>query len=239
MKRQILAIFTILSLAGCGKSDPKTSAKPKVPDLKITAENQRSLFPFAVGNTWSYAIEIVSEGKDRPKETRTGEIQYKVVRVSNDSSDSVRATLAVMQDGKQQDEQEWSCESKGIFQLSSKSSKTPYSPKQPVIRFPVKDQDEFKWEGTGITPIGKQGKMVYAFKNDGIQKNVDTEMESMPALFMQSAGTFKASDGTAGQLVSNSWFSPGVGLIRYRQVIGLKGVNSAITLRLKSYNVKK
>ncbi|MEI7986461.1 MAG: hypothetical protein WCI55_12615 [Armatimonadota bacterium] len=239
MKPQLLAIIAIFSLAGCGKPDPKTSAKPALPDIKITAENQRTLFPFAVGNTWTYAIEIVSEGKDRPKETRTGEIQYKVTKVSNDSGDSVRATLAVMQDGKQQDEQDWSCDSKGIFQLSSKSSKTPYSPKQPVIRFPVKDQDEFKWEGTGITPIGKQGKMEYAFKNDGIQKNVDTEMESMPALFMQSAGKFMSSDGTAGQLVSNSWFSPGVGLIRYRQVIGLKGMNSAITLRLKSYNVKK
>jgi hypothetical protein len=239
MKPQLLAIIPILALAGCGKSDPKQSKKAEPPAPKITAQNQRSLFPFSEGNSWNYDLEIVTEGKDRQKETRTGEIQYKVSKVTKGSDDSIRATLSVKEGGKVLDEQEWSIESNGIFQYSSKSVKTPFTPKQPVIRFPVKDQDEFKWEGTGMTPIGKPGKMKYAFKNDGIQKNVDTEMGSMPGLFMQSAGTFQASDGIAGELITNSWFSPGVGLIRYRQVIGLKGVNSAITLRLKSYNVKK
>ena len=81
--------------------------------------------------------------------------------------------------------------------------------------------------------------MKYKYKNDGIQQNVDTEQGSMSALFMQTEGSFKTSDAIDGKLIVNSWFTPGVGLIRFRQVVQVKTVTSSITLRLKSYNVKK
>jgi hypothetical protein len=239
MKILPLAVLPVLTLVCCSKPEPKPAAKSETLETLINATNEKSLFPFAVGNSWNYALEITAEAADRPKRSMAGEIQYKVTKVVKESGDSVRATIAVLQDGVQKDEQDWSCDNKGIFQVSMKSSKVPFVSKQPVIRFPVKAQDAFRWEGSGITPVGKPGTMKYAFKNDGFQENVDTEMGSMGAVFMQSAGTFKANDGTDGQLVVNSWFSPGVGLIRYRQVVGVKGVNSSITLRLKSYNVKK
>lgn len=240
MKTQSLLIILGLTLVGCGKSDPKlANAKPTTPVVTVTSENQRTLFPFAVGNSWNFAIEIQTQAANRPKESVSGEVQYKVTKTIPVANDGVKATIAVMQDGKKIDEQDWICDSKGIFQISMKSSNSVFTPRQPVIRFPVKDQDEFRWEGTGVTPIGKPGSMKYAFKNDGVQPNVDTDMGTMGALFMQTGGSFKTNEGVIGNLVVNSWFSPGVGLIRYRQVISAKGVNSSLTLRLKSYNVKK
>ena len=243
MKSQTLMIVAGLSIIGCGKgsspgADPKQSLARAPEGAPVTPQNERTLFPFAEGNVWTYAIEIKTQIAGKPEQNATGEIQYKITSVVKNSPDSVRATLAIMQNGKQTDVQEWGCDSKGIFQLSMKSSKTPYSPKQPVIRFPVKDQDAFRWEGTGLTPIGKPGSMRYAFKNDGTLP-ADTEMGQMNAVFMESGGSFKTSDGIIGQIIVNSWFTPGVGLVRYKQEIGLKGGKSSITLRLKSYNVKK
>ena len=239
MKSQALMIVVGLALIGCGNSgSPSTAKAPEVAQVKVTPQNQLSLFPLEVGNTWTYVMEVVAQSATAPKQSLTAEIQYKIIKVTKDSADSAHATLAVMQDGKQQDEQEWGYDSKGLYQLSMKAAKTPFTPKQPVIKFPPKEGGTFKWEGSGLTPIGKPGTMRYAYKNDGNQ-NVDTEMGQMNALFMQTGGSFKATGGIQGQLIVNSWFSPGVGLVRYRQVVYVKGANSSITLRLKSYTVKK
>jgi hypothetical protein len=240
MKQYVILGTIGLTIVGCGSSGSKpTDTKREAPDVKLSVQNQRSLFPLEVGNSWTYALEVVAQTANQPKQTRTAEVQYKVTKVSKESSDSTKATLGIFQDGKLQDEQEWSCDNKGIFQISMKAAKVPYIPKQPAIRFPLKDQDEFRWEGTGLTPIGKQGSMKTAFKNDGIQKNVDTDMGPMSALFMQNGGSFKTTDGIVGNQVVNSWFTPGVGLVRFRQVLQLKNGSSSIILRLKSYNVKK
>ncbi len=231
-------LFGLMTI-GCGSSNAKpVQNSPEVREVKVSAENQQSLFPFVEGNTWSFATEVVAESTNRPKQIMSGILEYKVAKVIQDSPTSKRAIIEVSSDGKKQDEQEWSSDEKGIFQISMKSPRVPFLPKQPVVRFPVKDQDTYRWEGTGLTPLGKQGSMRYAYKNDGMQ-TVDTEMGQMNGMFLQTGGTFKATDGTVGQLIVNAWFSPGVGLVRYKQEIQVKGGKSAITLRLKSYNVKK
>ena len=237
-------LFTVLGLAlvGCGNSG-NSGAKPvakssEVVEVKVTPQNQLSLFPLVEGNSWTYVMEVSAESVNQPKQSLKTELQYKVTKLTKDSADSARATLAVMQDGKQQDEQEWGYDKNGIYQISAKASKIEFSPKQPVIRFPVKDQDTFKWNGTGQTPVGKLGTMRFAYKEDGMQ-TVDTEMGQMSAFFVQSGGTFIVNKGIQGQVVMNSWYTPGIGLVRFRQVIYVKGANSSITLRLKSYNVKK
>ena len=239
MKSQSLIIVFGIALVGCGNSGPKPVAKtPDVAEVKVTPQNQLTLFPLVEGNSWTYVMEVSAESVNQPKQTLKAEIVYKVTKVTKNSADSAKVTLSVMQDGKMQDEQEWGYDSKGIFQISAKASKIAFSPKQPVIRFPVKDQDTYKWDGSGQTPVGKLGTMKYGFKNDGMQ-TVDTEMGQMNALFIQSGGSFKVTNGIEGKVIMNAWYTPGIGLARFRQVIYVKGANSTITLRLKSYNVKK
>ena len=227
-------------IVGCGGGTvPKpTSKTTETKNTKITAANQRSLFPFAEGNKWTFGMEVELELAGRSKQVIKGELMYKMTKVIKDSPTASRAIIEVWRDEKKQDEQEWGVDDKGIYQISMKGNRQAYSPKQPVIRFPVKDQDTFQWEGSGMTPISKPGTMKYVFKADGMQM-VDTDMGTLNGLFMQSGGTFKASDGTPGGLAVNAWFGPGIGLLRYRQLIRLKGGNTTITLRLKSYTVKK
>lgn len=228
-----------LLIVGCGASQPtqNQSKLPEVPTVKITAENQRSLFPFTEGNRWTYEVEITRQLAGQPRQVTSGEMEYRVTKVTNDGS-FTKATISVYQDGAKKDEQDWGVDDKGIYQIAIRKDHVAYTPKQPVLRFPIKDQDEFKWDGTGLTPVGKQGHMTYAYKQDGTQ-NADTAMGSMNCVYMQSGGGFKHSDGSVGQIGVNAWFAPGVGLARYRQVVAVKQGESAITLRLKSYTVKK
>lgn len=227
------------ALSGCGSSGPEAPKKDsKTPENKILvdAAKQSSLFPFKEGNSWTYAVEIQRQLNKKPRENATLEMEYRVTKVTKDGG-FTKATLAIMQNNVKKDEQVWGMDDKGIYQVAMRSSQNPYNPKQPVLRFPVKDQDEFKWDGSGLTPVGKMGQMTYAFKVDGLQ-DADTEMGSMHCVYMQSAGSFKNTDKTVGIIAVNSWFAPGIGLARYRQVIKVKEGESAITLRLKRYTVK-
>jgi hypothetical protein len=230
-----LGIVTI----GCGSSAQKPSqVMLDVKEVKITPQNQRSLFPITVGNSWVYTMEASAQSLKNPKKSMTGVLGYRVVKVLKVAPFAVRATIEVFLGGKKTDEQDWVMDDKGLFLVSTGAVKKAYSPRQPILKFPLKDQDNFKWEGTGSTPIGKPGKMTYAFKYDGMQ-NADTDMGQMNAAFMQSVGAFKTDGGEIGKMGVNSWYSPGVGLVRYKQEIELKGAATSITLRLKSYNVVK
>jgi hypothetical protein len=181
-----------LVVIGCGGPDAAktTEKKTEVKDVKVTPENQASLFPFTEGNSWVFNVDIQRQAAGKQSQTGSGQIEYRVVKVTKGSDGETRATLEVSQDGGKKDLQEWATDSKGIYQTSMKTEKIQFSPKQPVIRFPVKDQDEFNWQGTGLTPIGKSGKMSYGYKNDGMQV-ADTDMGSMSCVYIQSAGKFE------------------------------------------------
>ncbi len=243
MKIQSIIVLCTVAIVGCGKSDPISGAnKPKpTPEVKITTQNQNSLFPFAVGNSWTFAMEVTMESPNQPRSTGNLIVQYAVTKVTNEGG-AIKATIDVSSNGKVQDQQIWSVDNTGIYQISSRPTPRTepliFEPKQPVIRFPVKDQENFRWTGKGLTPVNKKGSMKYVFKCDGNQ-TVDTEMGPMNSLFMQSGGTFATDEGVEGGLVINAWFSPGVGLARYRQEIITKTAKSTITMRLKSYNIKK
>ena len=233
-----VALLGIISL-GCSSTAPKPAdPKSDVKALTITSKDQKTLFPFAEGNTWIYTLEIAAQATNTPKKSMSGELRYTISKVFNDSPTASRAIIDVFQGTKKSDTQEWGCDDKGLFIISTGADHKAYSSRQPILHFPIKDQDSFKWEGSGTTPVGKPGKMTYAYKYDGTQM-VDTDMGQMNAAFMQSAGVFKTDSGEFGKLGVNSWYCPGVGLVRYRQEIELKNAATAITLRLKSYNVKK
>ncbi|MEI8280866.1 MAG: hypothetical protein WCG75_00535 [Armatimonadota bacterium] len=243
MKIQSVIVVCVLAIVGCSKSDPAgTTNKPKVaPEVQITTQNQKSLFPFAVGNSWTFAMEVSLETPNQPRSTGNLIVQYTVTKIATEGS-TVKATLDVSNNGKVQDQQVWAVDSTGIYQVSTRPTPRPdallFEPKQPVMRFPIKNQETFIWEGKGLTPVNKKGTMKYAFKCDGNQ-TVDTDMGSMNALFMQTGGSFKTDEGVLGNIIINAWFSPGVGLARYRQEIITKTAKSSITMRLKSYNIKK
>ena len=241
MKSSTSLIGIGLLLVGCGTSSaptsPNTASNTKAGKSSGSYDDPKSLFPMHEGNSWQYSIEVETQLVNRPKSVATAEMEYRISKVIKDGA-STRAIVSVFQDGRKKDEQEWESDDKGIFMLSSKPSRIPFTPKQPIVLFPLTNSKEIKWEGNGNTPFGIQGHMNLVYKNDGVQ-DVDTDMGSMNAAYIQSSGPFTTKDGKKGFVGVNSWFSPGVGLVRYRQVLATNGGQSGLTIRLKSYTVKK
>lgn len=221
---------------GCGKGEykpvPVQEAKAEVAD-KVTPDQ---LYPLKVGNSWKYALEITREIEGKPAESGTVEIGYEVKSVSNPSTGVTRGVILMTEEGKPKDEQVWEVDSAGVHQISVGKTPLTFSPRQTIIKFPLKFDEVYDYKGTGITPLGESGSMDYKFSTHEMQP-VDTDSGRMSGLFIESSGTFK-SPKTEGVVGNNSWFVPGVGLARFKQVVQIKGGRSSLTLRLKSYTIK-
>lgn len=232
-----LAVGALALVAiGCGKGEykpvPVKDAKVEVAD-KLTPEQ---LYPLKVGNKWTYALEITRELEGKPAESGKVEIGYEVKSVSNPATGVTRGVILMTEEGKEKDEQVWEIDSTGVHQISVGKAPITFSPKQTIVRFPLKMDEVTDYKGTGITPLGETGTMDYKFSTHEMQQ-VDTDSGRMSGLFIESSGTFKTpkSEGVVG---NNSWFVPGVGLARFKQVVQVKGGRSSLTLRLKSYTIK-
>jgi hypothetical protein len=229
-----------LLLAGCGKSEYQPVAKPATPkkEYKIDPNNYANLFPFAEGNSWTYNLESTAQNSKGEELKTTAEFEYRVKTLIKESDTAKRVILEIYRDGEVKDEQEWMVDSTGLYQLSLGASRKAFRPKQIVLKFPIQEKDLVKWEGTGPVPNGGEGKMKYEFKTDQLQP-IDTDVagESMMGLFVENAGSFVGPKGE-GILAQNTWYVPGVGLARYKQVVRVNGGEAVITLRLKSYTVK-
>ncbi len=230
-------------VAGCGSSGGSSAsanqapAAPKLPTVELTASNQREIFPFKEGNSWVFTVEAEQAAAGQQARSSNAEMEYRVTKVWEDGG-LTHATLSIFQNGQKKDEQEWAVDDKGLYQISVHATKKAFSPKLMEVKFPVKDQEDFKYSGTGLTPIGKMGKLTYAFKNDGIMA-ADTDMGAAKSIFIESVGTFEADGGAKGRIAVNQWFAPGIGLVRLKQIVILGQASTSVTLRLKSYNVKK
>jgi hypothetical protein len=230
-------------LSGCNKSANVAVVTPEKPvkQVEVNAQNEKTLFPIAEGNSWIFSMETKRELAGRPADQnpppQTSEVEYKVAKVVDEGKGVYRAIFDLYKDGEKRDEQEWISEDFGYSLLSMSKNRIAYTPRQPIIRYPVTIDREYDWEGTGATPTGAKGSMKYHYKYNGLQ-DVDTEMGAISGMMLESVGSFKNDDGGEGTIANNSWFAPGIGLIRYKQVVGVKEGRSSITLRLKSYNVK-
>jgi hypothetical protein len=225
-----------IAVVGCGKSEYKPVP---VKDVKVEATDKvtpEQLYPLKVGNKWTYALEISREIEGKPAQTGTVEIGYEVKSVSNPSTGVTRGVIMMSEEGKEKDEQVWEIDSTGVHQISVGKTPIAFSPKQTIVKFPLKFEDIYDYKGTGITPLGETGTMDYKFSTHEMQP-VDTDSGRMSGFFIESSGTFK-SPKAEGVVGNNSWFVPGVGLARFKQVVQIKGGRSSLTLRLKSYTIK-
>ena len=238
MSKNLLFLVGLVAVAGCGKKDAYVpAAVKKEAAVTIDKSNQTQLYPVSVGASWVYEMELSREEKGKPTQKGNFNIEYRIAKVIKESDTAQRVIFETYQEGTKKDEQEWLFNSDGIFMMSLKQDRVAYEPKQPILPFPIEQGKEFTWKGKGITPAGGRGEMDYKYKV-GETQPTDTDMGTLNALFCESSGTFKNSDGSAGVIGTNTWFALGKGLVRYKQMIVVKNVRSVITLRLKSYTVK-
>jgi hypothetical protein len=246
MKRfSVLILICALGIvSGCKKQEyvpEKVTVKAKKTELDMS--NPAELFPFTEGNTWTYNLEA-TRTTTQGSGSSSAELEYRVKSVST-TGKTKKVVLETFQDGNKLDEQEWQTDDTGIYQVSIGigDKKRVFTPPQQIVKFPPTKDAEGSWTGTGPIPSGGIGPQKYRSKIGEMQE-IDTDIlnERLTGLFVENFGTFegKTTDGKTvpGEIGTNSWFVPKVGLGRYKQVIAVPGGKSEITLRLKSYTVK-
>jgi len=192
--------------------------------------------PLAVGNQWVYTYEQSGVAKNGRATSQRTEMIWKVVK-AQPANGGVRATIEVSDGQGIMDRQEWESNPKGIFQVSSSLKRVPYSPPQPVIKFPVKEGSKHEWKGSGTLPINVFGTQNARSTVVGPQE-VDTESGRVSAIAIETKSTFNAS-GKPGSTHSYAWFKPGVGLVRFTSRLAFGTTIASTSLKLKSSTIKQ
>ena len=236
-----LVIFGAIGIlvCGCGKGGNKsTSYKPKpikkIEAAKVNPGEEHTLMPLKEGNQWVYKVNTVMRNRYRFA-SKKSEFTFRVAKVSKDSR-GTKATLEVIHDDKVKERQVWLVKDTGIYQIAMGKSSVPYSSPKLILPFPIQSNKTFKWEGKGPSikdapmPIKLTGKIIGA-------QEVDTQGARLSAFASQTTERWEM-DKQKGVTVISSWWAPGIGLARVRQVVATKGLISEQFLRLKSYQLK-
>ena len=189
---------------------------------------------WTVGNQWTYTVES-QQNVNGKTQTGKGEVTFKVVNVKP-AGGGTQATLEVSSGGKVTDTQVWLQNDKGLYQVSVGKDKSPYTPMQPQIMFPVEAGKKYTWKGTGITPAAKTGTMTMKSEILGPQE-VDTDMGPMSGIAIESFTSARVDNQTV-TATSTTWWGPKKGLIRYRQASGFGNTQTIQILKLKSFSIK-
>lgn len=238
-----LAASVFVSGCGSGGSDYKPSpAKPPEP-LAFQPGDELSMFPLAVGNQWTYTAESTQAVQGRGSGSGKFEMTLKVLKVTPIAGGN-RADIEVItsqstagaETKSNTDRQVWDVTSKGIYQLSVGQPPVPFEPSQPNILFPPDEGREFSYKGTGVTPAGGKGSITIESKILPAQM-VDAESDSYSAIPVESKGTFQVGN-TKGQMAALAYWSPKVGLVRFRQELSTGNAIATLTLKLKAKTIR-
>ena len=245
---QSALFFSLLLLAGCNQNQ----ASGYVPEVvKITnaaeaaAAKDESYFPMVRGNQWVYDITTNVTVGGTPSRAQEQEMTFRCTNVYTQGNKTY-ATMEAVARGQVNERQQWILEKgKGFFQASVGDPAKMFNPPQPAIRFPMKEGNEYQWEGTGFVPEGNSKKAKMHSKVLA-KVEVDTgagRMMAVPILTILSWDT-----GSAAQ---TTYWAPGVGIARHRQeVVAVRTVQrdgksvqeqavAISTMRLKSSTLKK
>lgn len=234
-----LALATTLALFGCRRK-PEDPYVPKpvasIPVASVTPGNEAVLFPLDKGDQWTYSVSITRMVKGQQQRPIQTEWTTKVVS-SEKTAEGTKATTEVYKDTELQDRQTWLSTSKGIYQLAGGKNLATFSPRMPLIVYPVKDSATFNWSGKGPNGLGTTDPFKSTNQILGPQE-IDTDMGRMSAYPVESRSTMSTGK-VKGETASTVWLSPGVGIVRLRQE-ALSGDNGyVIVLKLKSKSLMK
>lgn len=234
----LFAIAAAAVLAGCGSSGSNYKPTPVKPvdEVALKPGDEKSLFPVKEGNQWTYVGQTVTRVGGRQASTDF-EMVFKVVKVTPKGNGTV-ASIEVNTNlpNSKTDYQQWEVNDKGIYQLSVGNPPVPFNPPQPIALFPMEADRNFAWKGGGMTPGGKSGQSSLTSKILAPQE-VDTASERYSAYGVETKGTFSV-DKANGRVASFAFWTPGVGLVRYKQEIAV-GENVAIQmLKLKAKTLR-
>lgn len=242
MKRvAFLAIIFASILVGCSPGSGGPTTGKKEPVVANAAKSASDLLPLTEGNAWTYYIEseiVAPNGQsERSNTTRI----LKIGKVSKDAK-GTRADLLFLDDKqKLLATIRVLSNDKGLYQTGVQApNRSAQNFSVPLLwaPFPYKLDETIKWTGTGPFPgIDGQGQI-----SAGITGRGPAEADTM-------TGRFKCERIESVQMFSTnkmkfrteqiSWFSPGVGLVRNKEVVANdQGARQSSIMLLKSYTVK-
>jgi hypothetical protein len=228
-----LALAAFIVVVGCSGGSGGGYVPKKVSTLtpaSVKAGQEASLFPFKVGNSWTYRTVTAQRIGNRTQE-RTADVTFKVVNVE-DAGGGKRATIDLIVADKPVDRQVWISNSRGIYQVSiGRAKPRVFSTPIPAVLFPVEAGNKFKWSGSeGNT------KLAYSSVVVGPQE-VDTDEKRMSAIAIESKGS-SSNPKVSEKLERTIWFVPGVGIVRIRESATSNVGASELLISLKSHQVK-
>ena len=232
MTKPVLAALGAVLAVGCsgGASGYKPSPAPKIEPVVVKPGTEQDLFPFKVGNSWTYSFKSVQRAGNR-SQPGSGDLTFKVTKIEENGGNT-RITLDLILKDKAVDKQVWVSNSKGIYQSSLGMTKVrSFDTPIPAITFPVDKDKKFSWSGSD----GK-AKMAYNCLIIGPEE-VDTEEKRMSAIAVESKGTSTSGDITE-KTDRKVWFAPGIGIVRLSETTVSNKGSSELLLILKSHTVK-
>lgn len=234
------AIAASLFTAGCTGGEPPDKFVAKTPDAipaaTVTPGNEGTLMPLDKGNQWTYSVAYVTKvnGQDQPQRT------YDTVWTVTQSSQSNGVTTATIQSvggSEKNDLQSWRLDSTGLYEVADGSPQVSFNPPFPVLKFPIKDDSQYSWKGTGPNGTSQGGPQTSLRTLRGSEE-VDTDMGQMSAIAVDDSGTLDVK-GKPGTSSSTLWFTPGVGIVRLRQEVLVGNNGYVMLLKLKSKSLMK
>jgi len=233
------ALLPALTLVGCNRGGGSSyTPKPvKAPEaISVKPGNEMELFPLKNGATWVYAVAARSTAQNGETRSAEAEITFKATDVVPDQG-GVKAKIEISQGAQVTEVQTWRVDPTGIYQLTSGAKQTPFNPPQLAFKFPFEERMRWEWKGDGGIPGGEKGMSTMTGASRGIQE-CDTAMGRMQAVAIETRWTWGTGQKQGGA-VSTTWWKPGVGIVRFRQEIGVQGQTGVQLFRLKSYTPGK
>ncbi len=246
----MIGVITLLGvgLAGCNKGGGDSTSSgnytPKKPaeaiPYNLAPGQDADLFPAAEGNTWVYSSKAVVNPGGAMNE---GELTFKCVKVEQLPEGKLVKIDIVSKDPSKPEKTAWLITKDGIYQVAAGSQGSQFVPRQPVVPFPAQPGKEFSWEGTGLLPGLTNGKSTLTGTITGVVE-AETEIGRFKALAVDTTQrwTIPAKDKqpeTRGESHSTIYYAPKVGIVRFRQELGLSsGATAVQIITLKSKTLK-
>ena len=225
------ALFALGATAGCG--GPTKYTPTVVPPPAAIAPEQfteATLIPAKVGNAWNYEFETVTQTRAGNNKEQ-GKMRFTIDGVK-DSSQGQILEISVSKNGQTVDRQDWQVSKRGLYQLTSGIENKPFSPIQPLLMLPIKDNMKFSWKGSGTCPDGNQGTMRVDSEVRGVE-TIDTAVGKDSALAVESNTQFQSSKMKALMGIT-TWYKPNQGIVRLKQALVAPGGSIVTTLKLVS-----
>jgi hypothetical protein len=205
---------------------------PKIEPAKVDPGQEATLFPWQVGNQWTYTYTHEPAAANQ----RPLEITWRVADLKK-VANGTQATIATIRNNTVLLQELWLINDQGIYEVTASDTKHAFSTPQTVISFPVQTGKKFDWEGDGVSSLGGQGH-TKSTSTILAPQEVDTDNGTYSAIPVESE-----SDVTQGKLTGRVegtvWFAPKVGIVKIVQARSVGKKEDSFVLKLKTMSLAK